>query len=228
MNKPIKGWIFDFNGTLLFDSPAHSDAWKAFLASKGISVSEEEMRRDVQGRPNPVILRHFFGELSVEEIKRYSAEKEEAYRETCLKENSWFHLADGVEEMFTLLKEKEIPFTIATSSQWDNVSFYFEHLGLSRWFTPSSLVFDNGKMPGKPAPDIYLKAMALLGLQPEECTVFEDSLSGIGAARAAGAGKIIAVDSDLSEETLLKVQGVSSVVHDFRWAEKLLLENGSL
>lgn len=221
--KTIRGWIFDFNGTLLFDSPAHADAWKNFLLSKGICVTDEEMRRDVQGRPNPFILRHFFGELSEEEIRRYSAEKEEAYREACLSsgKDGWFRLADGAEEMFDRLKAEKIPFTIATSSQWDNVSFYFEHLGLGRWFTPESIVFDNGKMPGKPAPDIYWKAMKLLNLCPEECVVFEDSLSGIAAARAAGAGLIVGVASDLDEKTLQE-GGAEKMIRDFRWASDVL------
>ena len=121
-------------------------------------------------------------------------------------------------EMFDRLRAKGVPFTIATSSQWDNVSFYFEHLGLDRWFTPETLVFDDGKMRGKPAPDIYLRAMALIGCRPDECAVFEDSLSGIQAGRAAGAGWIIAVDSDLDREKLLRVEGVSSVTHNFTGA----------
>ena len=214
----VKGCIFDFNGTLLFDTPAHADAWRAFLLEKGIAVTDEDIQKHIQGRPNPDILRYFLGELTDSEILTCSKRKEEQYRAVCLQQNDWFRLVDGVPEMFDRLREMNVPFTIATSSQWDNVSFYFEHLGLGRWFTPETIVFDDGKMRGKPAPDIYLKAMRLIGCRPEECAVFEDSLSGIGAGRAAGAGWIVAVDSDLSRQTLEKVEGVSRVISDFRSA----------
>ena len=214
----VRGCIFDFNGTLLFDTPAHADAWRAFLLEKGIAVSDTDIQKHIQGRPNPDILRHFLGELTDQEILTCSKRKEEKYRAVCLQKNDWFRLVDGVPEMFDRLQAEGVPFTIATSSQWDNVSFYFEHLGLDRWFTPETLVFDDGKMRGKPAPDIYLRAMALIGCRPDECAVFEDSLSGIQAGRAAGAGWIIAVDSDLDREKLLRVEGVSRVISNFTGA----------
>ena len=214
----VRGCIFDFNGTLLFDTPAHADAWRAFLLEEGVAVTDADIQKHIQGRPNPDILRHFLGELTDQEILTCSKRKEEKYRAVCLQKNDWFRLVDGVSEMFDRLRAKGAPFTIATSSQWDNVSFYFEHLGLDRWFTPETLVFDDGKMRGKPAPDIYLRAMALIGCRPDECAVFEDSLSGIQAGRAAGAGWIIAVDSDLDREKLLRVEGVSRVISNFTGA----------
>lgn len=214
----VRGCIFDFNGTLLFDTPAHADAWRAFLLEKGIAVTDADIQKHIQGRPNPDILRHFLGELTDQEILTCSKRKEEKYRAVCLQKNDWFRLVDGVPEMFDRLQAEGVPFTIATSSQWDNVSFYFEHLGLDRWFTPETLVFDDGKMRGKPAPDIYLRAMALIGCRPDECAVFEDSLSGIQAGRAAGAGWIVAVDSDLDREKLLRVEGVSRVISNFTGA----------
>lgn len=214
----VRGCIFDFNGTLLFDTPAHADAWRAFLLEEGVAVTDADIQKHIQGRPNPAILRYFLGELTDQEILTCSKRKEEKYRAVCLQKNDWFRLVDGVPEMFDRLQAEGVPFTIATSSQWDNVSFYFEHLGLDRWFTPETLVFDDGKMRGKPAPDIYLRAMALIGCRPDECAVFEDSLSGIQAGRAAGAGWIIAVDSDLDREKLLRVEGVSRVISNFTGA----------
>ena len=214
----VRGCIFDFNGTLLFDTPAHADAWRAFLLEEGVAVTDADIQKHIQGRPNPDILRHFLGELTDQEILTCSKRKEEKYRAVCLQKNDWFRLVDGVPEMFDRLQAEGVPFTIATSSQWDNVSFYFEHLGLDRWFTPETLVFDDGKMRGKPVPDIYLRAMALIGCRPDECAVFEDSLSGIQAGRAAGAGWIIAVDSDLDREKLLRVEGVSRVISNFAGA----------
>ncbi len=48
--------------------------------------------------------------------------------------------------------------------------------------------------PGKPQPDIFLKAADKLGLAPADCLVIEDAYSGLLAAKRAGIGTIIAID----------------------------------
>ena len=45
----------------------------------------------------------------------------------------------------------------------------------------------------KPAPDLYLRAMEILGVRPEECIVYEDSEIGMASARAAGISAVIDV-----------------------------------
>lgn len=219
-----KALIFDFNGTLLFDTEAHSDAWRTFLLRHGRAVSDGEMAAYVQGRPNADILGHFFGPLPAEEVRRMADEKEAVYRALCLRTESagWYRLAPGVEALFDRLKAEGFPFTIATSSGWDNVSFYFATLGLGRWFTPETIIFDDGHTPGKPAPDIYLRAMKLLGVAPSDTAVFEDSVSGIRAGIAAGAGWVVGIDSSLPAGRL-RQEGACGVVHDFTgdWARML-------
>ena len=73
----VRGCIFDFNGTLLFDTPAHADAWRAFLLEEGVAVTDADIQKHIQGRPNPDILRHFLGELTDQEILTCSKRKEE-------------------------------------------------------------------------------------------------------------------------------------------------------
>ena len=93
--------------------------------------------------------------------------------------------------------------TIATASGEKNVRFFFEHLGLDRWFSLERVALNDGTMKGKPEPDIYWKAAELLGIRPEECVVFEDAKSGIEAACRAGAARVIGVESMQDRETLL-------------------------
>ena len=52
----------------------------------------------------------------------------------CLKDKENLHLADGVEEFLDYLKENNIPRTIATMSEKDNVDFYIENFQLAKWF----------------------------------------------------------------------------------------------
>src|SRR5207244_2576935 len=97
----------------------------------------------------------------------------------------------GAEQLFDILKEKRIPFTIATSAPAINVNFYVQQFHLDTWFDIDKIVFDDGTMPSKPAPDMYLLAAKKMGIPITECIIIEDSRSGIAAALNAKAGKII-------------------------------------
>ncbi|MEI3175200.1 MAG: HAD family hydrolase [Lachnospiraceae bacterium] len=109
--------------------------------------------------------------------------KKEAYsRECCLKSPD-FHLAPEFPAFLDRLLEEKIPFTIATASGKNKVRFFFEHLELERWFDPEQVVYNDGTLPEK--PELYLKAAKRLAVSPEECMIFEDSVSGLESARQA-------------------------------------------
>ena len=96
-----------------------------------------------------------------------------------------------------------------------NVDFFIDIFNLEKWFDVNKIVYDNGKIKGKPAPDIYLKASEIIGLKPSKCTVFEDALSGIEAAQKAGIGEIIAVASKEHAEFYQKINCVKKIIKDF-------------
>ncbi|MGC8764882.1 MAG: HAD family hydrolase [Brevinematia bacterium] len=190
----IKGVVFDFNGTLFWDTEIHNIAWNIFLNKYGINMSDREKFEIIHGKNNEDILRLIFSrKLSDEKIKLFINEKEKIYQNLCLKKE--MQLAIGAEEFLSFLKENKIPFTIATASGYENVCFYFEKLKLDRFFDLSKVVYNDGKIKGKPDPEIYLKAIKILGIKNYETLVFEDSPSGIKAAENANVGKIIIVDS---------------------------------
>ena len=93
-----------------------------------------------------------------------------------------------------------------------NVGFFNEMLHLDTWFDMEKVVNDDGTFPGKPAPDIYLKAANILSLKPEDCVVIEDARSGIAAAYAAGIGYILAIGPKQSHASLQALPGVNEVV----------------
>ena len=63
-----------------------------------------------------------------------------------------FKLAPGAVEFLDYLKENNIPRTIATMSEWDNVEFYIKEFKLEKWFDLDKIVYSDGTIPGKPAP----------------------------------------------------------------------------
>jgi len=188
-----KGILFDFNGTLFFDSSKHKEAWQIFLPERiGRDVTEEEIRKNCLGQNNSEIMHRYFGaDISDQEVERLAYEKEALYRSLCLKDEENLHLVKGAEEYFDHLKDLGVPFTIATGSEIENVKFYFETFRIGRWFSLENMIWDDGKIPGKPAPDFYLRAAEKLGLSASDCVIFEDSAAGVKSAQNANAYAVV-------------------------------------
>lgn len=212
-----KGIIFDFNGTLYWDSALHKQAWREYSKIlRGTQFSDEEMIKYMFGRTNEQIIRYAIGKQPTPEmVEKYGQEKEALYRKMCFEDMDKFHLAKGAVEFLDYLKENNIPRTIATMSDKVNVDFYIENFHLDDWFDVDKIVYSDGKIPGKPAPDIYEIAAKNLGLKPCECIVVEDALSGIESADKAGIGKIIAICSEESPELYKSIPCVTGIINDF-------------
>ncbi len=213
----MQGVIFDFNGTLFYDTPKHKQAWMQYGEQLlGRPVTEQEFQTSMLGRNNRLILTYLLNrEPTDDELTQMGEEKEEHYRRLFLSDPKTLHLAPGAAEYLDYLKENQVPVTIATSSDLKNLEFYFAHFPLSRWFQKERCVYEDGSFPGKPHPDIYLRAAAKIGVMPKDCTVFEDALSGIAAAHAAGIGKIIAVASSAPPQLFQNAPGVTDIISHY-------------
>lgn len=93
-------------------------------------------------------------------------------------------LKPGVAEFLPFLKKKGIRMGIATSNAQDMVAAVLDSLDIRSYFGVVATACEVAA--GKPAPDIYLKVAADLGVQPEKCLVFEDVPAGILAGKRAG------------------------------------------
>ena len=190
-----KGIIFDFNGTLFCDSHLHKLAWREYSKRlTGVEFTDEEMIQHMFGRTNEQIIEYAIKKKpSPEMVEEIGQEKEAYYRQMCLDNPETLHLTKGAVEFLDYLKEHNIPRTIATMSDKTNVDFYFETFKLSKWFDYEKVVYADGIIPSKPAPDIYEIAAKNLNLDPQDCIVVEDAISGITSAKEANIGKIIAM-----------------------------------
>lgn len=198
------GVIFDFNGTLLWDTQLHNTAWDVFLNKHGISLSDEEKHQRIHGKLNSEIMMYLFdSKLTKEQMDHYILDKETIYQRLCTELDD-FSLAKGTIELFEKLRENEIPFVIATAADLVNVEFYIKTFNLCKWFKKDSIIYNDGTVRGKPFPDIFLKALDILGMEGKDAVIFEDSISGIKAAEAANAGKIVIVNSNDSDYTEYK------------------------
>lgn len=213
----MEAFIFDFNGTLFFDSEMHLEAWREFSAKlRGTPFSDEEMRHHMFGRTNKDIIAYAIGhEPEPDMVEKLAKEKEGLYRDRCRREGDKCKLAPYAVDFLNYLKEKNIPRAIATMSEWDNVEFYIEHFKLENWFDIDKIIYSDGKIKGKPAPDIYQIAAERLGILPKDCVVIEDAVSGLEAANAAKIGKIVAIASMESENLYKSIPSVNTIIKDF-------------
>jgi HAD superfamily hydrolase (TIGR01509 family) len=212
----LKGIIFDFNGVLWWDSHLQSQAWRQFSTTlRNRPLSNKEFEVHVHGRTNRHTMEYLTGRaLTTDEVANLIQKKESIYQSLCLEEGANFQLSPGAEDLLEWLKKQNMPRTIATASEINNVTFFVEHLKLERWFDPVKIVYDDGSIAGKPAPDMYLRAAEYLGLAPPDCCVVEDSVSGIQSAHAAGIGMIFAIGPYEGHDRLARIPGVDYVIHE--------------
>jgi len=207
------GVIFDFNGVLFFDSDLHETAWNYMsMKYRGKPFSEHELEENVHGRTNEDIITFILSGYPQEGVSALIDEKEGFYRDLCLGDLDRLKLSPGAIELLEELNTRNIPKTIATASPKQNLDFFVEHLELKNWFNVDDIVYDNGALPGKPQPDIYLAAAKSLGLAPSECIVIEDSNSGIMSAFKAGIGKIYGIGPESQKEKLSNMDAVDKVI----------------
>ena len=213
--KKFKGLIFDFNGVLLLDQHLHDEMWRKISQEiRGRDLTDGEIKNIFHGRTNRSALEYLLDRpIGAEELAQLVIKKESAYQALARTiDPEKYTLAPGALQLLGELRERSTPYTIATSSPKMNIGFFNEMLGLDQWFDMRKIAFDDGKLRGKPAPDLYLRAAELLSLNPEDCVVIEDARSGIAAARAAGIGHIIAIGPKESHRSLQKIEGVSEVI----------------
>lgn len=224
MKKKIKGILFDFNGTLFFDSDLHIEAFQRIFPKLGVPApTREQVIERILGRSNAMIYReNIKADASDGETAEFARKKEAIYYELCLSNKERFMLTSGAVEFLDHLRSEGVPFTIATGSDRESVDFFFEHLGLDRWFDIDKMVYSDGTFKGKPNPDCYLLAAEKLGLRAQECLIFEDGTSGIMAANASGAASVVAIYDEALPSPLKEGLEVDTVIHSFKDFKEML------
>ena len=190
----IKGVVFDFNGTLFWDTHLQENSWDRFLEKYGFTLNGEEKKKYIHGINAKDTFEYLFKrELDDAEVYRLTEEKEVIYRTMCLEHG--MQLAPGAEQLISFLADSGVALAIATASAKNNVEFFIQHFPLLTYFKREHIIYNDGTMRGKPHPDLFNKAIKTIGTKPEETMIFEDSHAGIESAKRSGAGKVVIVNS---------------------------------
>ena len=187
--------IFDLDGVLVHSMPLHTLAWERYLEALGIHVEDLEQR--MHGKRNSELVHDLIdATLREDVIFEHGAAKERLFRKMMLESGIREYRVPGVLEF--LERHDDLPKAVGSNAEPENIDFVLDSFQLRRFFR----VIVNGMQVQrpKPFPDIYLKAAEQLGVKPADCIVFEDSPTGVEAARTAG----------------MRVVGVETTPTDFR------------
>lgn len=203
----IEGIIFDMDGVIVDNYLFHIDAWGEFCKRHGLNFESEDFTKKYFGKNNADILKALFGRVLADaEVHQLGEEKEAIYRELY---QPHIKPLDGLVNFMKELKILGKKIAIASSAPQSNIDFVVNNTGIKVYID----VTVNGNMVklGKPNPDIFLKASELLGIQPANCLVFEDSFSGIQAAINAGMQVVAVATTHKKEEHNPKL----TIISDF-------------
>ena len=196
--------IFDLDGVLVHSMPLHTAAWERYL--KNLNIHIEDLERRMHGRRNSELVRDLIDPgLPENVVFEHGAAKERLFRQMLLESDLAQYRIPGLLEF--LERHRNLPKAVGSNAEPANIDFVLDRFNL-RPFFPVVVSGIEVRRP-KPFPDIYLKAASQLGVPPSNCVVFEDSPTGVEAARAAGM-RIVGVETIPTE-----FHGIDLRIHDF-------------
>lgn len=182
----IQGVIFDLDGVITDTAHLHFLAWKALGDSLGVEITLELNER-LKGLGRQETLTLILKEAGLydkytESERQALAERKNRTYVASLESLGPQDLLPGIGDCLKDLKKRGLKIGLASSSQ--NAGLIIKKLGLEPYF--EAMVDPRSLSKGKPDPEIYLKAVAALGLSPAKCAGVEDARAGLEAIRAAG------------------------------------------
>lgn len=182
----LKGLIFDLDGVLTDSARFHLVAWNDLAKQMGINLTKAQLN-SLRGLSRMdslnLILKygHQENKYSKEQKKKFTDKKNRQF----LKEVATMTPKDvfpGIPELLQEAKEQKLKMVIASSSK--NAPTILKKLDIFNKF--DGIVNPAELHHGKPDPEIYQKAQALLGFKKDEVISFEDAAAGVAAIKAAG------------------------------------------
>lgn len=202
--------IFDVDGTMVDNANYHQNAWITLGERYDLAITPEYYLANIHSRSNDKNVRKLFPNADSDEfINRISDEKESIYRSDfrpVLKE------IPGLTNLLRELSLQNIPCAAASNSPKANVDMVLDELNIRKYF---SVIVDRDQVTtGKPNPEILLNTAKKLAKPPQNCIIFEDSLSGFKAAQNAKIPYIVITAGAIKEE-LKHAKNPLATYHDF-------------
>ena len=195
----IQALIFDMDGTIVDNMQVHTAVWLELLAEFGINMTQLQFQAATAGNTNGELLRKLIDpQMSEARVAEIAHEKETRYRERF---RPYLQPLAGLEPLLQEAQQANVTLAVATAANGPNIEYVLDGLDLRRYF--ATVVGADDVKRGKPEPDLFLLVAERLGLSPERCLVFEDSLAGLEAAHRAGMHSVAITTSHPAEEMMI-------------------------
>jgi beta-phosphoglucomutase len=209
LTPPFTAAIFDLDGTITASSFLHLQSFNEVLQQYGIQISRETWFRIYEGTGAEHIFEDALakkGLLNAVNVEELRAKRRLLYKELATRQ---LLPVKGFGQFYDGLRELRVPSIIATNAEDSTLLLSLQILKLQD--EPRVNSEEAGR--AKPDPAVYLLACKRLDKQPGECVVFEDSVSGVLAAKRAGCYCVALLTTTPREE--LEEAGADMVIQDF-------------
>ena len=206
----IKAALFDFDGTLCDTESKNMELARSILLDMGVPVTDEDIQ-ELAGEDDAAVVPRYFEKYGAS----YTYDDYEAIRNGCFRTYAEADLVlePGAREFMESLRARGVKVGLVSNTPARGPLVALDRLKIVSLF--DALVFGDMVERHKPEPDPYLFALRILGVEPSEAVVFEDSAVGVAAARAAGcyafgyAGCSVVQDLSAADEVLTTYVGLT-------------------
>jgi beta-phosphoglucomutase len=205
----IKACLFDLDGVIVDTAVYHYKAWKQLANSLGFDFTEHQ-NEQLKGVSRVRSLELILGWGGVTKTT------EEQHELATLK-NTWYvemiskmtpdEILPGAKEFLEACRAAGLKIALGSASK--NSPLILERTGLSGHF--DAVIDGNSVTKAKPDPEVFLKGAEALGVQANECVVFEDAVAGIEAAIAGGMKSVGIGSPELLGDADLVVSGLDKM-----------------
>ena len=179
----MKAFIFDLDGIIVDTAKYHFKSWKIISKNFGFELSktQNELLKGVS-REKSLDRILSWGGISIDrfEKKKYLEKKNELYK-GFISNLCQMDILPGVNKLLDFAAIKDIPIALGSASK--NAHQILKKLGIKNKF--KVIIDGNFTSKSKPHPEVFLKGAKMLGVNPKEVIVFEDSIAGVKAANKA-------------------------------------------
>lgn len=179
--------LFDCDGVLVNTEEVAARSARSALKAVGIHYTDEQFEARIVGCDYPTLRQNIRDDYLIL-TGQYLDEQffDDMQAQYLQEEAAGIAAITGVRDFVESLERSQVPFAICSNSYTPNIERKIKAVGLYDLFAGRILGRDS-VANGKPAPDVYLAGMALLGeTDPQKCVVIEDSAVGVRAGHAAG------------------------------------------
>lgn len=209
----VSGIIFDMDGVLIDSERQSNEGWLWAAGQLGVDMPMW-LIDSFKGAPAELCCK-FFDDYYKGVIDYWEAKELRTQHVYKIRETEGIPVKKGVKDIFEYIRNNGLKCAVATSTRRESAEKTLHEIGV--WDYLDAVVYGDEVERGKPEPDIFLRAVKAIGVNPSEAVVVEDSINGIKAGYAADMRVVhipdtIAIDDDIRKLTYMVCADLNGLI----------------